>query len=74
MSKKISKELMCRFIAGLIKARLEFLYDIEKTEGTSAYLQGRKDGTLVLLRDIVDVLAENKIVKAGKFLKQAIPV
>jgi hypothetical protein len=68
------KELVGKFIANIIKARLEYLYDMELNEGSSDYLKGRKEGTLLIMRDICDYLNDMGVITAPQFLKEAIPV
>jgi hypothetical protein len=61
------------FIANIIRARLDYLYDMEKAEGKSSYLNGRKDATLAILNDITDYLASEGICPAREFMQEAVP-
>lgn len=63
-----------KFIANILRVRLEYLYDMEKAEGTSDYLKGRKEGTLLVLQDICDYLHSAGVINARQFIKEAVPI
>jgi len=67
-------ETIAKFIANMIRTRLDYLYDMEQAEGRSAYLTGRIEGTLLLMRDICDYLQGEGVVQAEVFLREALPV